>query len=65
LKQTLFSKNETLSIIRFVAMELALKHGADTPLYSYIYKGLPVFVSTTKIDGFQTNLLWRNSQLKK
>jgi hypothetical protein len=65
LKQTLFSKNETLSIIRFVAMELALKHGADTPLYLYIYKGLPVFVSTTKIDGFSDKFIVEEQSAKK
>ena len=39
MKQTLFSKKETLSIIRFIAMGFAFKHGADTHLYLYIYKG--------------------------
>ena len=50
MNQTLFSKNETLSIVRFVAMEFALKYGAETSLYLYMYKDLPVFVSTMKID---------------
>lgn len=64
-QQSLFSKNETLSIIRFVAMEFAFKYGPEAPLYLYMYKGLPVFVSTSKVEGISDKITVETQPAKK